>query len=209
MTYFGRLEALIVFPDSCSCVPSFILLPYELADTYRGRRIVAWAAYDYPGSCAPSRWFPSALKHSHERRPYGLAQRGVRVSPMRTASGYQPPAIPYHTPVRVSLSTPNNDPVSRNAQYITNIADRFAAPSAGDTSGRRHTHNAEACYFSLAAIPFSSVQAETIEGSDGAVANGRRKKPSYASGPFRPRSENESSFVFAGTRPTNESVSPR
>ena len=31
-----------------------------------------------------------------------------------------PPAVPYHTPLRARLSTPNNDPVARNAQYITN-----------------------------------------------------------------------------------------
>ena len=31
-----------------------------------------------------------------------------------------PPAVPYHTPLRARLSTPNNDPVVRNAQYITN-----------------------------------------------------------------------------------------
>ena len=43
-----------------------------------------------------------------------------RASPMRAASGYRPPAVSYHTPVRVRLSTPNNDPVARNAQYITN-----------------------------------------------------------------------------------------
>ena len=44
------------------------MLPYALADTYWGRRNVAWVAYDYPGSCAPSRWLPSALKQNDERR---------------------------------------------------------------------------------------------------------------------------------------------
>lgn len=34
-----------------------------------------------------------------------------------------PPAVPYHTPLRARLSTPNNDPVARNAQYITNKYD--------------------------------------------------------------------------------------
>ena len=31
---------------------------------------------------------------------------------MRTASGYQPPAVPYHTPIRGSLSTPGTIPLS-------------------------------------------------------------------------------------------------
>ena len=39
---------------------------------------------------------------------------------MRTASGYQPPAVPYHTPIRGSLSTPCTIPFQGNAQYITN-----------------------------------------------------------------------------------------
>ena len=39
---------------------------------------------------------------------------------MRTASGYQPPAVPYHTPIRGSLSTPRTIPFQGNAQYITN-----------------------------------------------------------------------------------------
>ena len=58
-------------------------------------------AYDYPGSCAPSRWLPSAPKQNIERGPFGLAHRGSRASPMRAASGCLPPAvriIPQYVP---------------------------------------------------------------------------------------------------------------
>ena len=58
-------------------------------------------AYDYPGSCAPSRWLPSAPKQTFERGPFGLAHRGRRASPMRAASGCLPPAvriIPQYVP---------------------------------------------------------------------------------------------------------------
>ena len=86
--YFGRLVALIDFSGFVgSCICSFIVLPYALADTYWGRRNVAWVAYDYPGSCAPSRWLPSALKQNLGRGPFGLAHRVSRASPMRAASG--------------------------------------------------------------------------------------------------------------------------
>ena len=39
---------------------------------------------------------------------------------MRTASGYQAPAVPYHTLICGSLSTPNTALVRKNAEYITN-----------------------------------------------------------------------------------------
>ena len=58
-------------------------------------------AYDYPGSCAPSRWLPSAPKQKLERGPFGLAHRVPRASPMRAASGCLPPAvriIPQYVP---------------------------------------------------------------------------------------------------------------
>ena len=64
-------------------------------------------AYKYPGSFAPSRWFPPALKQRIEYGPYGLTHASPRVSPMRTASGYQAPAVPYHTPIVTDFSTPN------------------------------------------------------------------------------------------------------
>ena len=51
---------------------------------------------------------------------------------MRTASDYRSPAVPYHTPERDSLSTPNADPVFRNTGYITKqIGAAFAACFAG------------------------------------------------------------------------------
>ena len=53
------------------------------------------------------------------------SRRFPSVSHACAASGYRPPAVPYHTPVRVRLSTPNNDPVTRNAQYITNTTVSF------------------------------------------------------------------------------------
>ena len=100
------------------CFFVLIVLPYACC------RVLEQAgckvAFKYPGSFAPSRWFPPALKHHTERGPFGLAQRGSRASPMRTASGYQPPAVPYHTPIRGSLSTPCTIPFQGNAQYITN-----------------------------------------------------------------------------------------
>ena len=49
-----------------------------------------------------------------------LTQCIPRVSPMRTASGYQAPAVPYHTLICGSLSTPNTALVRKNAEYITN-----------------------------------------------------------------------------------------
>ena len=39
---------------------------------------------------------------------------------MRTASGYQAPAVPYHTLICGSFSTPNTALVRKNAEYITN-----------------------------------------------------------------------------------------
>jgi hypothetical protein len=39
---------------------------------------------------------------------------------MRTASGYQTPAVPYHTLICGSFSTPNTALVRKNAEYITN-----------------------------------------------------------------------------------------
>ena len=39
---------------------------------------------------------------------------------MRAASVNQAPAVPYHTPIRGSLSTPSTIPFQGNAQYITN-----------------------------------------------------------------------------------------
>ena len=39
---------------------------------------------------------------------------------MRTASDYQTPAVPYHTLICGSLSTPNTALVRKNAEYITN-----------------------------------------------------------------------------------------
>ena len=50
-----------------------------------------------------------------------------------------PPAAPYHTSVRVRLSTPNNDPVARNAQYITNRM------STGGDNKRTTTRGGLAC----------------------------------------------------------------
>ena len=49
-----------------------------------------------------------------------LTQCISRVSPMRTASGYQTPAVPYHTLICRSFSTPNTALVRKNAEYITN-----------------------------------------------------------------------------------------
>ena len=49
-----------------------------------------------------------------------LTQCIPRVSPMRTASGYQTPAVPYHTLICRSFSTPNTALVRKNAEYITN-----------------------------------------------------------------------------------------
>ena len=40
--------------------------------------------------------------------------------PCATASVYQAPAVPYNTPIRGSLSTPDAIPRKRNAQYNTN-----------------------------------------------------------------------------------------
>ena len=109
--YFGRPVP--------SCICAFILLPFiSLSRTGAGG--CCKVAYKYSGSCAPSRWFPPAFKHESECGPHGLTHVNSRTSPMRTASGYQSPAVPYHTPVRVSLSTPNFVPVSGNTQYITN-----------------------------------------------------------------------------------------
>ena len=39
---------------------------------------------------------------------------------MRTADGYRPPAVPYHTPVRVRLPPRTSFLFGRNAQYYTN-----------------------------------------------------------------------------------------
>ena len=39
---------------------------------------------------------------------------------MRTASVNHTPAVPYHTLIRGSLSTPNTALVRKNAEYITN-----------------------------------------------------------------------------------------
>ena len=44
---------------------------------------------------------------------------------MRTASVNQTPAVPYHTPIRGSLSTPSTIPFQGNAQYITNRDKRY------------------------------------------------------------------------------------
>ena len=49
-----------------------------------------------------------------------LTQCIPRVSPMRTASDYQTPAVPYHTLICRSFSTPNTALVRKNAEYITN-----------------------------------------------------------------------------------------
>ena len=45
---------------------------------------------------------------------------------MRTASDYQTPAVPYHTFICGSLSTPNTALVRKNAEYITNTWDKSA-----------------------------------------------------------------------------------
>ena len=76
-------------------------------------------ANKYPGSFAPSRWFPPALKQRGECEPRGLTHASRRASPMRAASVYQAPAVPYHTTVRGSLSTPDR-PLCRDARYYTN-----------------------------------------------------------------------------------------
>ena len=49
-----------------------------------------------------------------------LTQCIPRVSPMRTASDYQTPAVPYHTLICRRFSTPNTALVRKNAEYITN-----------------------------------------------------------------------------------------
>ena len=78
-------------------------------------------ANKYSGSFAPSRWSPPALKHKIEYGLTGnLTQCIFRASPMRTASGYQAPAVPYHTLICGSFSTPNTALVRKNAEYITN-----------------------------------------------------------------------------------------
>ena len=85
-------------------------------------------ANKYSGSFAPSRWFPPALKHKGECRwctHTNLTQCPNRVSPMRTASDYQTPAVPYHTLICGSLSTPNTALVRKNAEYITNTCDTW------------------------------------------------------------------------------------
>jgi hypothetical protein len=46
---------------------------------------------------------------------------------MRTASGYHAPAVPYHTLIRGSLSTPNTALIRKNTEYITNTV-VLAAP---------------------------------------------------------------------------------
>ena len=69
-----------------------------------------------------SRRGAEALKQSVEYGPYGLTHAPPRASPMRTASVYQAPAVPYHTPVRGSLSTPNCIFVAKDARYYTNRA---------------------------------------------------------------------------------------
>ena len=57
---------------------------------------------------------------------------------MRTASGYQPPAVPYHTPIRGSLSTPRTIPFQGNAQYITNrLVPHIHLDRADDPDRRR------------------------------------------------------------------------
>ena len=45
---------------------------------------------------------------------------------MRTASGYQTPAVPYHTLICRSFSTPNTALVRKNAEYITNTKNSTA-----------------------------------------------------------------------------------
>ena len=85
-------------------------------------------ANKYSGSFAPSRWFPPALKHKGECRwctHTNLTQCPNRESPMRTASDYQTPAVPYHTLICGSFSTPNTALVRKNAEYITNTCDTW------------------------------------------------------------------------------------
>ena len=69
-----------------------------------------------------------------------LTQRSYRVSPMRTASGYHAPAVPYHTLICGSLSTPNTALVRKNAEYITNTEDAGAriAPTPPWKRGTLH-----------------------------------------------------------------------
>ena len=47
---------------------------------------------------------------------------------MRTASGYHAPAVPYHTLICRSFSTPNTALVRKNAEYITNTEIQGLAP---------------------------------------------------------------------------------
>ena len=92
-------------------------------------------AHKYSGSCAPSRWFPPAFKHESECGPHGLTHAISRTSPMRTASGYQSPAVPYHTPVRVRLQprililssgTRNILPTRKEALFLAHIRRRLS-----------------------------------------------------------------------------------
>ena len=89
-------------------------------------------ANKYSGSFAPSRWSPPVLKHGIEYGLVGnLTQCVPRASPMRTASGYQAPAVPYHTLICGSFSTPNTALVRKNAEYITNTRICARAQRAG------------------------------------------------------------------------------
>ena len=89
-----------------TCDFSFIMLSFRMLSRI-GVGGCCKVAYKYPGSFAPSRWFPPALKQRIEYGPYGLTHASPRVSLMRTASGYQAPAVPYHTPIVTDFSTPN------------------------------------------------------------------------------------------------------
>ena len=89
-----------------TCDFSFIMLSFRMLSRI-GVGGCCKVAYKYPGSFAPSRWFPPALKPRIEYGPHGLTHASPRVSPMRTASGYQAPAVPYHTPVVTDFSTPD------------------------------------------------------------------------------------------------------
>ena len=79
---------------SCSfCYLMWVLRVLEQA--------VCKVAFKYPGSFAPSRWFPPALKQTREREPFTRpGSCPQRASPMRTASVNLAPAVPYHTPIR-------------------------------------------------------------------------------------------------------------
>ena len=85
------------------------------AATYWSRRFCK-VANKYSGSFAPGRWFrrrpnrPSSVGRGSRR---DLTHWPLGRLPCVTASGYQSPAVPYHTPIRGSLSTPNITALSR------------------------------------------------------------------------------------------------